>query len=93
MESIEETHEPKPMKAILILERSVGGTHWSLGDQVIEVDEDMTVILNTISVIEPIFLDYIEDIDTLLVTSNNGTIYEYSRGSFILIWSSTTIFS
>jgi len=61
-------------------------------NQVLEVSEDFTSVINTIAVTSPVFLDYIEDNDTLLVTSSGGTIYEYVRGSFILVWTSTTSF-
>jgi hypothetical protein len=61
-------------------------------DEVLEVSEDMSTLIDTISVSSPIFLDYLEDSDTLLVTTSGGTIYEYVRGSFILVWTSSTSF-
>jgi len=61
-------------------------------NQVLEVSEDFTTLIDTIPVTEPIFLDYLEDTDTLLVTSSGGTISEFVRGSFILVWTSSTTF-
>ena len=61
-------------------------------NEVVEVSEDLSTLIGTISVADPIFLDYLEGSDTLLVTTSGGTIYEYIRGSFILVWTSTTSF-
>ena len=58
-----------------------------------EVKSDLTTTLNTIVVTEPIFLDYNENSDTLLVTSDNNTIYEYAGEAFNLVWTSTNVFS
>jgi hypothetical protein len=61
-------------------------------DEVIEVSSDMSTLIDTISVTSPIFLDYLEETDLLLVTVSGGTIFEYARGSFILVWTSSTSF-
>ena len=60
---------------------------------VLEISEDFGSLIDSFSVSSPIFLDYLEEIDTLLVTSSTGTIYEYIRGSFNLVWTSSTSFN
>jgi hypothetical protein len=62
-------------------------------DRVLEVDETLSSTINTISVTSPIFLDYIEDNDNLLVTSSGGTIHEYTGSSYTLSWTSTESFT
>ena len=61
-------------------------------NRVLEVDETLTSTINTIAVSSPLFLDYIEDNNNLLVTSSSGIIYEYTGDSFSLSWTSSESF-
>lgn len=62
-------------------------------NRVIELNESMSTVVTSISTSNPIFLDYSEDANVLLVTNSSGVIYEYTIDPYNLVWTSINSFS
>lgn len=60
---------------------------------IVELNETLTSLINFFSVGSPVYIDYKEESDTMLITSSSGTIYEYSRETYDLLWTSSYSFT
>jgi hypothetical protein len=62
-------------------------------NRVLELDETFSTVINSISISEPIFIDFNEINNSKIVTTLSGVIYEYSENNTTPVWTSSLLFN